>query len=210
MNNDTISQFKNELNSFFVLVLLNLTFGALTMAIGLQFMVTSVLGMTGSQTTAVFRILIGSFSLVCFGLGIFWVLSSAKILRGVTIVRRECKKRAEPITAEILTGWIMRIMAHYRENKKTIRLMTLVCALGGCTFLALGILNLIQGIAGGVLYGGMGFPALALIAAGINLTIGLASLIFSAWFHRYSAAWDRRVEEASRSEVALKQAMGQR
>ena len=51
MNNDTVSQFKNELNTFFVLVLMNLVFGALAMAFGMQFMVTSVLGMTDGQTT---------------------------------------------------------------------------------------------------------------------------------------------------------------
>jgi hypothetical protein len=210
MNNDTVSQFKNELSTFFVLVLMNLVFGALAMAFGMQFMVTSVLGMTDGQITAVFRILTGSFSLVCFGLGFSWILSSAKILRGVTAVRREVKNRTQPVSAEILTGWIVRIVAHYRENKKTIRRMTIICALGGCPFLAIGILNLVQGLSWWSASGGsMGVQVLSFVAAAINLTIGLASLLFSTWFHRYSAVWDRRMEEASRSEDALQHAMEQ-
>ncbi len=47
MNIDAVSQFKSELNSFFVLVLLNMAFGALTMAFGMQFIVSSVLRAAG-------------------------------------------------------------------------------------------------------------------------------------------------------------------
>ena len=42
MTADTLAQFKNELDSFFVLVLLNIVFGALAIAFGVQFMVSSV------------------------------------------------------------------------------------------------------------------------------------------------------------------------
>jgi len=211
MMSDTFSQFKNELNSFFVLVLLNMVFGALTMAFGMQIMMTSVLGLPGGQTATVFRILTGIFALVCFGLGLTWVISSAKILEGVTAVRREYKSHPEPVSGEALTGWIVRIMAHYRENKKTIRWMTLICALGGGAFLATGLLNLAQGLSWWSASGGaMGVGVLSFVAAGINLAIGIASLLFSTWFHRYSAVWDRRTEEAARSEDALQHAMEQR
>jgi hypothetical protein len=210
MNTDTVSQFKTELNTFFVLVLLNIVFGALTMAFGMQFIGSSVLGLPGWQTGTVIRVLAGMLSLVCFGIGFAWVLSSARVLKGVTAVRREYKKRTEPVSGEILTGWIVRIMAHYRKNKETIRWMTLICALGGCIFLVLGILNLIQGITAQAGNGNLWILVLPFIAAGINLTIGLVSLRFSAWFKKYTAVWDYRMEETSRSEDTLRLSLEQR
>ena len=208
MTEETFKRFRNELNSFFVLVLLNTAFGALTMAFGMQFIVTSVLGLPGGQTGIVFRLLAGILSLVCFGIGFAWVLASARILRGVTAVRRDYKKCTEPVSGEILTGWIVRIMAHYRKNRETIQWMTLICTLGGCVFLALGILNLVQGIFALSPSGSAWIRILPFVAAAINLTIGLTSLRFSTWFRKYSAVWDHRMEEASRSEDTLKKSLG--
>jgi hypothetical protein len=208
MTEETYRRFRSELNSFFVLVLLNTAFGALTMAFGMQFIVTSMLGLPAGQTGIVVRLLTGILSLVCFGTGFAWVLASARILRGVTSVRREYRKSTEPVSGEILTGWIVRLMAHYRKNRETIHWMTIICALGGCIFLALGILNLVQGFFALSLSGSVLIRILPFIAAAINLTIGLASLLFSTWFRKYSAVWDHRMEEASRSEDTLKKSLG--
>jgi hypothetical protein len=210
MNQETVSQFKNELNSFFALVLLNMVFGALTMAFGLQILITSVLGMPGGLAATAVLILTGIVAVICFGLGFTWVFSSAKILKGVTELRREFKNQSEPVSGEILTGWIVRLMAHYRENRKSIRYMTLICALGGCVFIAIGVINLVQGFSFGLASGlRVWFQVMTFFAAGINLAIGIASLFFSTWFRRYTTAWDSRIEEASRSEGSLEQVMGQ-
>ncbi len=52
MTTENLTRFKNEINRFFALVLRNLVFGAMAMAFGMQFIVTSVLGMTGTKTFA--------------------------------------------------------------------------------------------------------------------------------------------------------------
>jgi hypothetical protein len=210
MADETFFQFKNELNSFFVLVILNMVFGALAMAFGMQFMISSVLGFAGGQFPVVLRVLAGAIALAVFGLGLSWVLSSAKVLKGITGIRREYGECPGPVPDEILTGWIVRLMAHYRENRETIRWMTLICALGGCAFLAVGVLNLVQGISW---LGGSGiawYQVLPFIAAGINLVIGLSSLLFCRYFRRYSAAWDLRLDENARSEAILEHTLGQR
>ena len=41
MTDETFKRFRSELNSFFILIILNLVFGALAMAFGVQFIVTS-------------------------------------------------------------------------------------------------------------------------------------------------------------------------
>ena len=210
MTDETLHQFKNELNSFFVLVILNTVFGALAMAFGMQFMIASVLGFTGGQIPPVLRILAGAISLAVFGLGLSWVLSRAKVLKGITGIRREYRHCSGLVSAEILTRWIVRLMAHYRENKETIRWMTRICALGGCAFLALGVLNIIQGIAGLAVSTEIWMQGLTFIAAGINLAIGLSSLLFCLYFRRYSAAWDLRLDETARSETILERTLEQR
>jgi len=115
----------------------------------------------------------------------------------------------EPASLEALTGLIVRMMAHYRENWKAIWRMNLISTLGGAVFLTLGMLNLFQGISAWLSTGDLVSLLLSLVAAGINLTIGVVSLLFSAWFRRYSWAWDHRLIEASQSEEALKHTLEQ-
>jgi hypothetical protein len=208
--NGVSENFAAELRSFFVLCILSLVFAAMLMAFGIQFIVTAVLELTRAGTFELFPLVQVLVGWAAAAVGIRWILSSAKILKGVTKIRREHRAMEGPVSPEALTGLILRMMAHYRENWKAIWRMNLICTLGGTVFLALGVLNLIQGISMGMSAGGRGFLFLSLLAAaGINLTIGLVSLLFSSWFRRYARAWDHRLIEASNSGEALKLAMEQ-
>jgi hypothetical protein len=202
-------QFSHELTSFFVLILLNMAFGALVMATGLQFIIMSALAVAGGQTTDVLQVIQVAVGVAGVVLGFSWLRSSIKIMRGLKGIRREYRNRAAPVSDETVTGWIVEMMAHYRENRSTIRWMTLICSFGGCIYLALGIVNIVQGISAGAPPGGMVMPGIFFIAAGINLTIGIVTLRFSRWFRRYSASWDRRLAEASQSEDSLHSVMEQ-
>jgi len=202
MKENTLRQFKAEFTSFFVIVLLNMAFGALVMAFGMQFIVSSVLGLTGEQPFMVIRILMAAISMVCFGLGLTWVLTSAKVLKRITRIRREYRNRKEPVSDEILTGWIVRTMSHYRENKKIISWMTRISSIGGCIFLVFGIFNVFQGFSTWT-PGDITTLILPIIAGAINMAIGLVSLRITLYFRRYSVVWDRRLDEVSRSEQLL-------
>ena len=221
---ETSRNFASELRSFFALCLLNLVFGAMILAFGIQFIVTSVLALVeGGISLGFAAVQVLAWGAIAF-LGLRWILSSVKVMRGVTAIRREYRALEEPVSGEALTGLIVRMMAQYRENRPAVRLMTIICTLGGTLFLALGVLNLLAGISAamagtGPLYiflvqagltSGIGSSLfLSFFAAGINLAIGVISLLSSSWFRRYSRAWDRRLEEASRSEEALRHTMEQ-
>ena len=212
-------KFSRELRSFFALCLVNLVFGSLAMAFGLQFIITAVLATAEAGTFEwfpLFQILLGW---AAAAVGFRWILSSARILKGVKAIRREYRAMEKPVSPEALTGLIVRMMAHYRENWNAIWRMNLISTLGGCIFLILGVLNLYEGIS--ALLAGSGPANIFLVqqgltsgvaqtlpfsffAAALNLAIGLVSLLFSAWFRRYSRAWDRRLIEADRSGDALK------
>jgi hypothetical protein len=206
---ENLPRFKKEINCFFALVLLNLVFGAMAMAFGMQFIVASILGLTGLQGTIILRALTGAFAMVCFGLGFSWVLFSAKILKGITMIRREFRDHQGPVPEETLTCWIVRMTAHYRGNKKTIRNMILVCTLGGFCFLTLGLLNSLEFFSFSLSSGSFSLNSYLLIPATL-LTLGVAmvSLLSSYYFMKFSKTWDNREDEISRSESELAEKLG--
>ena len=209
MTKENLARFKTEINSFFALILLNLVFGAMAMAFGMQFIVTSVPGLTGGQATVGLRVLTGAIAMVSFGLGLSWVLFSARILKGITLIRREFGHHKGPVPDETLTCWIVRMTAHYRGNEKTIRNMILVCTLGGFCFLILGLLNSLEFFSIGLSSGSFTLNNYLLIpSALLTLSVAIVSLASSFWFMKFSKTWDIRQEEISRSEQELAKTLG--
>jgi hypothetical protein len=202
MTDSTLSQFKDELNSFFMLALLNMAFGALAMAFGIQYMIRAVLGLPLEQTAPALRVLAGLISLIGFGLGLMWISTSAKVLKGMEGIRRDMRSHNGPVPDETLAGWIVRMMAQYR--------MITIGRLGGCVFVALGAVNIFEGFSAGQA-GGAGLDGiLPFVAGAINLAIGIATIAVSIGFHRYSAAWERRLDESTKNEKILEQTLEQR
>jgi hypothetical protein len=209
MKTENLARFKSEINCFFALVLLNLVFGAMAMAFGLQFILSSVLGLTGGTGTPGLRMIIGAISMVCFGLGLGWILMSARILKGITLIRREFKHHTGPVPDETLTCWIIRMIAHYRGNRKQIQNMIVMCTLGGFCFLVLGVLNSLEFFSIGPLSGSISLNGYLLIpSALLTLGIALVSLASSFYFARFSKTWDFRQDEISRSEHELAEKLG--
>lgn len=205
MTESSVKQFGNELTSFFVLVLLNLALGAMAMAFGVQFIVTTMMPAreTPSVLLSAARIFIGAAGIV---VGFFWIQTSAKILRGIKNIRKEYRHRTTPVPDETITGWIIAVLTHYRENRTVIRRMAIIGTIGGIIFLALGVANLVEGIQA-LAAAGQGPGYLALIAAAINLTIGLVTIHFAKGFRRYSEVWDMRLDRAGKGEESLKRAL---
>jgi hypothetical protein len=208
MTTENLTRFKKEHDSFFALVLVNLAFGSIATVFGIQYVVASVLGLTGGQS-AVLRVLAGAFAMLSFGLGLSWVVSSRKILKGLKGIRTELDIRREPVTEETLACWIVRMITHYRENRKTIRTMILICTLGGFCFLALGIIGSLEFISIGLSSGAFTLNG-SLLVLPVLLALGAAavSLASSLYFRTFSRAWDLRQGEIERSECELAEKLG--
>ena len=208
MTDGTLNQFRNELTALFVIVVLNIVFGALAMAFGVQYMVSSVSGQAAGQFL-VLRVVTGTVAMICFGLGIAWIISSVKIFDGIEEIREEFQDRKKPVSDETLTSGIIRMMAHYRQNTKTIHTMILVCTLGGFCFLALGIINSLEFLSISLSSGQFTLKNYLLIpAALLTLGIALVSLLSSYYFSKFSRTWDLRLMETARSEEMLKKSLG--
>ncbi|MDD3136041.1 MAG: hypothetical protein PHF64_06035, partial [Methanoregula sp.] len=112
-------------------------------------------------------------------------------------------------TDETVTRGIVRMVAHYRENKKTIRTMILVCTLGGFCFLVLGVLSSMEFFSGGISSGRFVLNSYLLIpSALLTLAIAFVSLLSSYYFLKFSRTWDLRQQETTRSEDILKKTLG--
>ena len=89
MTDHTLQQFGDELKSFFVLVLLNMSFGALALGFGMQIIIATFLpsasGEPPSLVLSTVRILVGITGMC---IGFFWILTSMKILRGIKGIRK--------------------------------------------------------------------------------------------------------------------------
>jgi len=203
MTDTLLKRFVAELDTFFVLVLLNITFGALAMATGMQYIFGAVAGTATLLPAALPQPAGAAVAMISFGLGLCWLIAGARILRGITAIRREYRHHSGQIPPEILTCWIVRLMAHYRTNRAAICWMIPVCGAGGIVFLILGTENLLQGFAAG-------FGFFPFLAAAINLTIGSSGLASALIFRQYAARWDERSDMVSGSEDTLQHALEQR
>jgi hypothetical protein len=201
-------RFRRELNSFFGVTLLNVVFGAQAIAIGIAYVVAAVSGTSGVPADPALRVLAGALAFACFGLGLAWVRSSAVVLRGVALIRRPFRRRKGPASEEEVTRGIVQMVAHYRENRATVRTMILVCIAGGFFFLVQGLVSALESASLSLSAGNMTLNAFALIpAAVLSLGIGLVGLLSAYYFNRFSRSWDLRLEETARAEARLKSAM---
>ncbi len=209
MTQDTIRQFGAELTSFFSVTLFNLVFGALVMATGMQFIIVTALALSSGTTVTLLSLVLSATGVAGVVLGLWWIVISSHILKRISGIREEYKNRKEPVTDETLTGWIVTLMAHYRENNRTIRWMNGICLLGGCIYFAFGLQNLYVGLVfvPAAVTGSSGASVFAFAAAAINCIIGTVSILFSLYFHRYSQVWDVRMAKAETSATILEHAM---
>ncbi len=215
MNKHLREQFKGELRTFFTLSLLNLVFAALAMAFGVTIIVQQATSMAGALRAGLpvyASPVILVVAVLAFLLGLKWITASARIFGGIEEIREASTALAGQGTEEEVTGLIIRMITHYRENRQVIEQMILVCTLGGCCFLVLGILNSVEFVSTGVSSGMFRvdlLDSLLLPSALITLCMGLVSLLNSFLFWKYSSVWDRRMEEITRSEAELQRTMEQ-
>jgi hypothetical protein len=204
-----LNQFKTEIQHFSNVSVLNLVFSALAIGFGVAYLVAVVSGQILNPAMARFPMPFGAVAMVCFGLGISWLLSTARIFEGVIIIRKDLDREGTAITDERLTCLIVQMFAHYRDNRDTIRTMILICTLGGGCFLALGILTSLEflGIFGTVAEFSLNayrpIPSMLVI-----LGISIASLFSSYYFSKFSKTWDLRMNEIEQSECTLKKTLG--
>jgi len=209
MMNTALARFRNEITNFYVVALLNIVFSGLAIAFGVSSIAGAVLGIVPGGGIPVIRIGSGVLAMICFGLGLSWLLSSVRIFEGVESIRDILCTKEPVLSEDLVTCLIVRMLAHYRDNRKTIGSMITVCTLAGFGFFIIGInigLHAVSVTSGGI---SLTLDAALLIPA-MLLTLGIAltSLLSSYYFTGFSRVWDERLHEIDESECALKKTLG--
>lgn len=210
LQNQALIQFRTEIRQFYIVCILNLVFAALAMAFGISYVIFAILGLTtGLLATPGPRMLIGAIAMICFGLGLSWLLSTVRIFGGVDDLQSKLKAEGSAIPDNRITCLIVQMLALYRDNRTTIGTMIRGCTFGGICFFGIGI--------------GTGLEAISMLSNGITVTVnnlmvipamllplGIAgvSLLSSYYFSKFAKVWDRRLHEIDKSECAFKKTLG--
>jgi hypothetical protein len=81
--NPAFSQFKKEIVNFSCISLINIVFAVLAMAFGIAYIIMAVLGHPLYPGNPSFRMFSGAVAMLCFGLGISWLLPTLRIFGGI-------------------------------------------------------------------------------------------------------------------------------
>lgn len=209
MHEQPLTRLRTEIRHFFTICILNIVFAALAIAFGVQYIVAAVLGLTTGIPLPGLRILTGAVAMVCFGLGIRWLISTMKVFEGVEEIKERLDAEGTTVTDDRVTCLIVQMLAHYRTNRRTIHTMVRVCTLGGVCFFILGIATSLEALS----FSPDGFTLtlnnyLVIPAMVLTLGIALASLLSSYYFSVFAAVWEQRLHEIEESECALKRTLG--
>jgi hypothetical protein len=209
MNEQAYLRFRTEVRHFSLVAILNFIFAAIVMAMGVAYMVNAVFLVIPPGSGLLRQSLSGAVALACFGLAIGWIISTVRVFEGVEEIIDELEESEAPVAENRITCLMVRMLAHYRNNRTTIQRMILVSTLGGCCFFVLGILTSLEALA--ITADGISFSLDSLLVIpAMFLTLGIAggSLLSSYYFSRFAAVWDDRIREIDESECALRAHLG--
>lgn len=204
-------RFKTEIRHFYMICIMNFIFAALAMSFGISIFVQKLLSLT--ETTAITESVIYSVFILLLAVtavisGFFWLLKSITIFEGVESIKDEFDEMGAGFSEEEITGLIIKMLSHYRDNKDSIGKMILVCTIAGICFFLLGIIKSIEFII--ITPASVEFSLNCyLVIPGMIFTLAIAftSLYSSYYFSKFSKIWDVRLREIEESEKILQKTL---
>jgi len=210
MHESALARFRSEIRHFYVVAVANIVFAALVMAFGISVIVGEAGSMYETFSTAQYVIyspVVLFVALVAVLTGFWWILTSVRVFEGIEAIKDDLDGMGGEVPDEALTRLIVSMLAHYRDNRATIRTMILVCTLGGvCSFL-LGLAVSLEHLS--VSADGISFTInnYLVIPSLLTLCVALVSLASSYYFSRFAKVWDERLDEIEESETLLKETL---
>ena len=210
MHESALARFRSEIRHFYIIAVANIVFAALVMAFGISVLVGEAGSMYETFSTAQYLFyspVVLFVALVAVLTGLRWILTSIGVFEGIEAIKGDLDGMGGDVPDEALTRLIVSMLAHYRDNRATIRTMILVCTLGGvCSFLlglAVGLEHL------SVSADGISFTInnYLVIPSLLTLCVALVSLASSYYFSRFAKVWDERLDEIEESEALLKETL---
>jgi hypothetical protein len=211
VSTNTAQKLQHELNSLQALTMINMVAAALALAFGAYFALPTLITIATTLTVELTQIGMVILGLIAFVVAIRWLIPCAEMIDAGSTIRDELTehKKNGTLDDDTLTGLIVKMVATYRENKPTLKLMTRISKIAGVCFALSAVYSLVTIILG-ALSGAALWTSLAMTAnVGINLAIAVACFIIPHFFEKYSTIWDRRLAEAAKAEEELKRQYGE-
>jgi hypothetical protein len=211
MTTNTAQKLQHELNSLQGLSIINLVCSALALSFGIYFLAPNLISMATTQTVQLNQtglVILGAFTFV---VAIRWLMSSAKIIdvnSKLTAILTKHKKD-KTLDDDALTGLIVKMVAAYRENKPTLKLMMTISKIAGVCFTIAAFLALSTVLTGIATNAPLWSSLIQLSNAAVSFATAAACFIIPHFFGRYSLIWDERLKETARAEVELEKQLGE-
>ncbi len=199
----TINKFQRELGSLYALAIINIVFSGLAMALGVSTSVQNIFTLIASKELILSQILRTIISFIAFGVSLRWLISSAEILNEADDIKDNYEEKRENVTDEVLTGLILQMTSHYRQNKDTIKKLQFVSGVGGICFLISGTLTLVNALPSLIMEPSLWIIAFKILGIALNFGIGIAGLLITHFFYKYSSTWDYRLQKSADAEKEL-------
>jgi hypothetical protein len=210
MSANTVQKLQHELNSLQALTIINMVAASMALAFGAYFALPTLITIATTMTVEITQIGLVILGLIAFVVAIRWIVSCAEMIDAGSEIRDTLieHKKNQTLDDNVLTGLIVNMTATYRENKPTLSLMTKISKIAGVCFALSAIYTLVTVVLG-ALSGAELWASITLTAnAGISFAMAAACFIIPHFFAKYSAIWDRRLDEAAKAEEELKRQLG--
>jgi hypothetical protein len=210
MATNTAQKLQHELNSLQGLSIINIVCSSLALAFGIYFLMPNLIEMATNGNVQLNQVGLVILGALAFVVAIKWLTSSAKIIDVTSKLNVSLSKHKKNKTLddEALTGLIVKLVAAYRENKPTLKLMTTISKIAGALFAvssALALIAIVTNIASNG-------PLWATLAQTSNMAIGLATaaacFIIPHFFGKYSLVWEQRLKQTANAEAELQKQLG--
>ncbi|MEJ5292658.1 MAG: hypothetical protein WHS82_03590 [Candidatus Methanosuratincola sp.] len=204
MESGVEDKFLRELRSFSSLLLINIAFSGVAMALGVALAVANIQALLSGWNAL--NLAVSAAGVAGFVLAMRWLVSVVELFDGVDEIRDEYARENGGKDRRVLAGLVARLAAHYRSNRKTISRVILLTRAAGLCFVANGVFVLLQSALNGQAeWAGL---AGAVAAAVVNFGVGAAGLSVPRFFIGYSRCWEERLEGISHAEERLSGLMG--
>jgi len=137
-------QVNKELLIFQGLSVVNIIFSAITLAIGVVFVVNNVFSLIESGNLIDYSTLYVFVGFVLVGIGFFWILPSASLMDFVTDIQFKYFNKKNELNDEKIITLIIKMISYYREESSNIKRMIIISRLGGTFFILNGIISSID------------------------------------------------------------------
>jgi len=204
MSEVTASRFVRELTSFYALSIINMTFGAVAMALSVSFGIHNALALVNAINILFPQLMFCILGFLAFGLSLRWLLTSVEILDGVQSIKDEYEKKEADLVSDDVIGLIIQAMAYYREKRTTMLKLVTASKIAGICFFVNGATILFSSV-----FSASGAWDLLLSFVGVllNLAVGLSGACIPVYFKRYVSTWEERLQGSVKAEKDLAKLM---